>query len=128
MLPPNTVQLEKAVKPLMNNMTILTEVSQDQQKKPQLTGTVAAGGASSDIQINNSTTEHNQSSYETSAQVISKPHYHRKTLPFENNQSQDSERYTETATEAQDHAKSPTDQHQCDELTRMKKKALIYKT
>ena len=30
-------------------------------------------------------------------------------------------------TEAQDHAKSPGD-HQCDELTRMKKKALIPKT
>jgi len=27
-LAPNTVQLEKAVKPLMNNMTILTEVSE----------------------------------------------------------------------------------------------------
>ena len=50
-----------------------------------------------------------------------------KILNFDNNQSHDSAAYTETMTEAQDHAKSPGDQ-QSDELTRMKKKALIPKT
>lgn len=33
MLPPNTVQLEKTIKPLPNNVTILTEAS---EKKKQL--------------------------------------------------------------------------------------------
>ena len=63
-------------------------------------------------------------SFESSAHVISKS---RKNYAFDNNQSADSQAYTETVTEAQDHAKSPVSAH-TDELSRVKKKALIAKT
>ena len=36
-LPPNTVQLEKSIKPLTNNMTILTEASEQKKNRDLVT-------------------------------------------------------------------------------------------
>ena len=75
--------------------------------------------------MNQSSTQQNQSYERSAKKITTKP---RRFMHFENNHSHDSATLTDTITETQDHAKSPQDSQQCDELNRMKKKALIFKT